>query len=73
MNISKRSFMKSLLAISVLAAAGIHSNPAYSSNEKIKLGFLVKQPEKPWFQTEWRFADKAAQDLGNVEIIKIGN
>lgn len=71
MNISKRSFMKSLLAISVLAAAGIHSNPAYSSNEKIKLGFLVKQPEEPWFQTEWRFADKAAQDLGNVEIIKI--
>ena len=47
MNISKRSFMKSLLAISVLAAAGIHSNPAYSSNEKIKLGFLVKQPEEP--------------------------
>jgi L-arabinose transport system substrate-binding protein len=35
-----------------------------------KLGFLVKQPEEPWFQTEWRFADKAGKDL-NFEVIKI--
>ena len=26
-----------------------------------KLGFLVKQPEEPWFQTEWKFADKAGR------------
>jgi ABC-type sugar transport system substrate-binding protein len=25
---------------------------------------LVKQPEEPWFQTEWKFADKAGKDLG---------
>ncbi len=36
-----------------------------------KIGFLVKQPEEPWFQTEWVFADKAGAALG-VEIIKIG-
>ena len=36
-----------------------------------KMGFLVKQPEEPWFQTEWAFADKAGKDFG-VEIIKIG-
>jgi len=38
--------------------------------ENPKLGFLVKQPEEPWFQTEWRFADKAGKDL-NFEVIKI--
>ncbi|MGQ7151794.1 hypothetical protein ACUODF_16050, partial [Escherichia coli] len=26
-------------------------------------GFLVKQPEEPWFQTEWKFADKAGKDF----------
>lgn len=30
----------------------------------------VKQPEEPWFQTEWKFADKAGKDLG-FEVIKI--
>lgn len=35
-----------------------------------KIGFLVKQPEEPWFQTEWAFADKAGKDFG-VEILKI--
>ncbi len=30
----------------------------------------MKQPEEPWFQTEWKFADKAGKDLG-FEVIKI--
>jgi L-arabinose transport system substrate-binding protein len=38
---------------------------------KIKIGFLVKQPEEPWFQTEWTFAQKAA-DADGFELIKIG-
>ena len=37
----------------------------------IKIGFLVKQPEEPWFQLEWKFADMAAKDHG-FEVIKIG-
>ncbi|MCC8108741.1 MAG: arabinose ABC transporter substrate-binding protein [Planctomycetes bacterium] len=36
-----------------------------------KIGFLVKQSEEPWFQVEWKFAEKAGQDLG-FEVIKIG-
>lgn len=72
MKLSKRTFVKSLVAVSILTVTGLNSNPAYSSSaEPIKLGFLVKQPEEPWFQTEWAFADKAAKDLGNVQIIKI--
>ena len=41
------------------------ANSAFSA-EALKLGYLVKQPEEPWFQTEWNFADKAGKDLGLV-------
>ena len=54
--------------ITVGLAFGI-ANSAFAA-EKLKLGYLVKQPEEPWFQTEWAFADKAGQDL-NFEVIKI--
>ncbi|MEO5960963.1 MAG: arabinose ABC transporter substrate-binding protein [Opitutaceae bacterium] len=30
----------------------------------VKIGFLVKQPEEPWFQLEWKFAGQAAKELG---------
>jgi len=40
-------------------------------DEKIKIGFIVKQPEEPWFQLEWKFADQAAKD-NDFELIKIG-
>jgi L-arabinose transport system substrate-binding protein len=42
-----------------------------AEKSKIKIGFLVKQPEEPWFQTEWKFAEQAAIDHG-FELIKIG-
>ncbi len=44
---------------------------AAASGTKIKLGFIVKQPEEPWFQLEWKFADQAAADLG-FDLVKIG-
>ncbi|MBN1411326.1 MAG: hypothetical protein JW969_10825, partial [Spirochaetales bacterium] len=31
-------------------------------DKKIKIGFLVKQPEESWFQKEWEFAEQAARD-----------
>lgn len=37
----------------------------------LKLGFIVKQPEEPWFQLEWKFADEAAAKDG-FELVKIG-
>ena len=37
----------------------------------VKIGFLVKQPEEPWFQLEWKFADQAARELG-FNLVKIG-
>ena len=38
---------------------------------KLKIGFLVKQPEEVWFQQEWAFAQKAADKYG-FDLIKIG-
>ncbi|MCD8352297.1 MAG: arabinose ABC transporter substrate-binding protein [Planctomycetaceae bacterium] len=38
---------------------------------QIKIGFLVKQPEEPWFQLEWKFADQAAAEFG-FDVMKIG-
>ncbi|OOF51058.1 sugar ABC transporter substrate-binding protein [Rodentibacter genomosp. 1] len=59
-----------MIAVSVLVTTGSISISGQAA-ETTKLGFLVKQPEEPWFQTEWAFADKAAKDLGDVQIIKM--
>jgi L-arabinose transport system substrate-binding protein len=37
----------------------------------IKIGCVVKQPEEPWFQNEWTFAQQAADKYG-FDLIKIG-
>ena len=39
--------------------------------DPIKIGFLVKQAEEPWFQDEWRYAEQAAKDKG-FTLVKIG-
>src|SRR5947207_589695 len=44
---------------------------AASAADLVKIGFLVKQAEEPWFQDEWRFAEQAARDKG-FALVKIG-
>lgn len=66
----------SFLLASVTLFLGACSKQSASGGDaaapaKIKLGFLVKQPEEPWFQYEWKGADKAAAQHG-FELIKIG-
>lgn len=39
--------------------------------EPVKIGFIVKQPEQPWFQDVWKAADQAARDKG-FTLVKIG-
>src|ERR1700745_1208647 len=39
--------------------------------EDVKIGCVVKQPEEPWFQDEWRFAEQAAKEK-NFTVVKIG-
>ncbi|MGO7302036.1 arabinose ABC transporter substrate-binding protein, partial [Rhizobium ruizarguesonis] len=38
----------------------------------VKIGFIVKQPEEPWLQDEWKFADQAAKEKG-FTVVKIGD
>jgi L-arabinose transport system substrate-binding protein len=39
---------------------------------QVKIGFIVKQPEEPWFQREWRFADETAAKEGFTVIHQQG-
>src|SRR5665647_2181084 len=39
--------------------------------DPVKIGFLVKQAEEPWFQDEWKYAEQAAHDKG-FTLVKIG-
>ncbi|TFF13002.1 arabinose ABC transporter substrate-binding protein [Pseudomonas sp. BCA14] len=54
--------------LGALALAVAFSGSA--SAEEVKIGFLVKQAEEPWFQTEWAFAEKAGKEHG-FTVIKI--
>ncbi len=56
------------LALATLAA--LASFAAHAA-EPVKIGFLVKQAEEPWFQDEWRFAEQAAKEKG-FTLVKIG-
>jgi L-arabinose transport system substrate-binding protein len=62
----KRSFVT--LAVAALASCAFG---AAHAADPVKIGFLVKQAEEPWFQDEWRFAEQAAKDKG-FTLIKIG-
>src|ERR1700741_542283 len=46
-------------------------DPTGLQAEAVKIGFVVKQPEEPWFQDEWRFAEQAAKEK-NFTVVKIG-
>ena len=60
-----------LLVAAGAAGCGKKEPSGADKSEKIKLGFVVNQPDQPWYQLEWKFADQAAKDLG-FELIKIG-
>jgi L-arabinose transport system substrate-binding protein len=42
-----------------------------SAAGRIKIGFIVKQPDESWFQDEWKYADQAGRQFG-FDVIKIG-
>lgn len=60
-----RSLCCAAVTTAILGMSGITS-----AAEEVKIGFLVKQAEEPWFQTEWQFAEKAGKELG-FTVIKI--
>ncbi|TFY86609.1 arabinose ABC transporter substrate-binding protein [Pseudomonas nabeulensis] len=60
-----RSLACAAVAVSAMSLSGL-----LLAAEEVKIGFLVKQAEEPWFQTEWAFAEKAGKEHG-FTVIKI--
>jgi L-arabinose transport system substrate-binding protein len=60
-------FIKAAILAGTVAVFAATS--AFASD--VKIGFIVKQPEEPWFQDEWKFADVAAKEKG-FTLVKIG-
>lgn len=51
-------------------SAGTAGGGTGGEKGKVKIAFIVKKPDEPWFQLEWKFADEAANKDG-FELIKI--
>ncbi|TCV96151.1 L-arabinose-binding protein [Luteibacter rhizovicinus] len=64
----KIRFAFALRALAV--ALAMASAPAFAA-DTVKIGFVVKQPEEPWFQDEWKYAEQAAKEKG-FTLVKIG-
>jgi L-arabinose transport system substrate-binding protein len=60
-----------LFCVACSKDSGTQPNATAPAANQIKLGFIVKQPEEPWFQLEWQFADEAQKKLG-FALVKIG-
>jgi L-arabinose transport system substrate-binding protein len=74
--VASAAFLVGIILITALGPTGCSksdsgSPSATAAPPPTKIGFLVKQPEEPWFQLEWKFAQQAA-DKDGFELIKIG-
>jgi L-arabinose transport system substrate-binding protein len=65
--------LKSIRALNYCLVLGglLVSYQTAARADSTKIGFVVKQPEEPWFQEEWRFAEQAAKEK-NFSVVKIG-
>ena len=62
---------KWLVALVLLLSVVFAGISTLAAPEKIKIGFLVKMPEEQWFQQEWYFGQKCADEF-NFELLKYG-
>src|SRR3984885_3618657 len=67
----KRRLFLTLIAATTATSAALIGAPVAHAADDVKIGFLVKQPEEPWFQDEWKFAEIAAKEKG-FTLVKIG-
>ncbi|WP_233862182.1 arabinose ABC transporter substrate-binding protein [Paraburkholderia adhaesiva] len=67
----QRRIFLTLMAAAVTASAALGGASIAQAADQVKIGFLVKQPEEPWFQDEWKFAEIAAKEKG-FTLVKIG-
>src|ERR1700744_3845021 len=66
----KRRLFLTLIAATTATSAALIGAPVAQAADDVKIGFLVKQPEEPWFQDEWKFAEIAAKEKG-FTLVKI--
>ncbi|MHB9030365.1 MAG: arabinose ABC transporter substrate-binding protein [Candidatus Latescibacterota bacterium] len=72
MSLSRRIFLSLTLVLFVFGAVSFSfTGCGQKGEQKIRIGFLVKNPEERWFQDEWKFARKCAEEYG-FEVITIG-
>ncbi|MHA6884108.1 SDR family oxidoreductase [Ralstonia pseudosolanacearum] len=71
MNQQRRGTFRAIAAAILFAVAVAVAGGFAHAADEVKIGFLVKQPEAPWFQDEWKFADQAAREKG-FKLVKIG-
>ena len=63
-----RLFVILLALLSIIAVPGCgKKSTSKASAGKIKIGFLVKQPEEMWFRNEWKFPRSARTRTGRAE------
>jgi L-arabinose transport system substrate-binding protein len=67
----RRAALARPFALAAALALGLAPLAPAQAAEPVKIGFLVKQAEEPWFQDEWRFAEQAAKEKG-FALVKIG-
>ncbi len=65
-----RAFVAAAASAAILICGCGDAKPPAGAGP-VKIGFLVKQPDEPWFQSEWKFAQQCADSLG-FTLIKIG-
>ena len=70
MTLTISTWARRLPAAAALAVCAITAQHALAA-DPVKIGFLVKQAEEPWFQDEWKYAEQAAKDKG-FALVKIG-
>jgi L-arabinose transport system substrate-binding protein len=71
-----RSAALVLIGVFALGAGCSKSTDSPAASAKagaVKIGFYDKQPEEPWFQLEWKFAEQAAKELGFTLVKQGGN
>jgi L-arabinose transport system substrate-binding protein len=61
--------MRSLKTLLLASAVALAASASWAAD--VKIGFVVKQAEEPWFQDEWKFAEQAATEKG-FTLVKIG-
>lgn len=66
MVIARRGLLLGAAGFAFAAAGGCTRR-----DSRVRIGFIVKQPEEQWFQNEWKYAGQAASDRG-FALIRIG-